>query len=266
MGRAPAAADDAHRGASTLVSPPRTPDTDHAGDDSDDGITAAPGSERTARRGGRGRPPLTRDRVVAAAVALADGAGIGDVTMRKLAGACGVEPMSLYHHVANKEDVLDAMVDDVFAEMELPDPALAWRDALARRAESARSVLVRHPWAIALLDSRTSPGPATLEHHDRTIEVLRRAGFSLDMVGHAIALLDAYVYGFAMQQVALPFDDGPGAAEVADAIVAALPKDAYPHLTEMATQHVQRPGYDFADEFAWGLEVILDGIAARLDR
>lgn len=242
------------------MSPSRTPDPTSGGDGSDDGATPGAGS----RRRSRSRPPLTRDRVVAAAVALADGAGIAEVTMRKLAGACGVEPMSLYHHVANKDDVLDAMVDAVFAEMDLPDPALAWRDALVRRSESARSVLVRHPWAISMLDSRTSPGPATLEHHDRTIEVLRRAGFSLEMVGHAVALLDAYVYGFAMQQVALPFDDGPGAVEVADTIVAALPEGAYPYLAEMAAQHVQRPGYDFADEFAWGLDVVLDGIGARL--
>lgn len=241
------------------MSPPRSPQPTPDNDGS--GATAGTG---TRRRSGS-RPSLTRDRVVATAVALADGAGIAEVTMRKLAGACGVEPMSLYHHVANKDDVLDAMVDAVFAEMDLPDPTLPWRDALARRSESARSVLVRHPWAIAMLDSRTSPGHATLEHHDRTIEVLRRAGFSLEMVGHAVALLDAYVYGFAMQQVALPFDDGPGAVEVADTIVAALPEGAYPHLAEMAARHVQRPGYDFADEFAWGLDVVLDGIAARLD-
>jgi AcrR family transcriptional regulator len=250
------------------VNRPRTPDPTTDGDGHDDGHGSDDGADigtgtGTARRG-RGRPPLSRDRVVAAAVELADGAGIAEVTMRKLAGACGVEPMSLYHHVANKDDVLDAMVDAVFAEMDLPDPSLPWRDALARRAESARSVLVRHPWAIAMLDSRTSPGPATLEYHDRTIEVLRRAGFSLEMVGHAGALLDAYVYGFAMQQAALPFDDGPGAGEVADTIVSALPAGAYPYLAAMATQHVQRPGYDFADEFAWGLDVVLDGIAARL--
>ncbi|WP_225873716.1 TetR/AcrR family transcriptional regulator [Zafaria cholistanensis] len=208
--------------------------------------------------------PLTRERVLRAAVDLADESGITALTMRSLARALGVKPMSLYHHVANKEEILDGLVDLVFAEIELPVPGRDWRAELTRRAVSARSVLRRHPWAVALMESRTSPGAATLRHHDAILGVLRGAGFSVPMAAHAYALLDAYVYGAAVQANSLPFD-GPGsAAEVAGPIAALFESGEYPHLLELATQHVMRPGYDFAGEFGFGLELLLDALSRAL--
>ena len=124
-----------------------------------------------------GRVPLSRDRVLEAAVAVADAGGVGALTIRSLADKLGVKPMSVYHYVANKDEILDAIVDIVFAEIELPRAGGDWRAEMRRRANSARSVLRRHPWAIALLQARTSPGPATLRHHDAFLGTLRAAGF-----------------------------------------------------------------------------------------
>lgn len=207
-----------------------------------------------------GRTPLSRDRVLRAAVAVADRGGLHALTIRSLAGELGVKPMAVYHHVAGKEDILDGIVDLVFAEIDLPEPGGDWRTQIRRRAASARRVLTRHPWAIALLESRTSPGPATLRHHDATIGTLRAAGFSVPMTAHAYALLDSYVYGFAVQEAALPVPRDQIVAEVAEPIVRRLPAGEYPHLTELATEHFLRPGYDFGDEFDFGLNLILDAL------
>jgi AcrR family transcriptional regulator len=212
---------------------------------------------------GPGRTPLTRERVLSCAVAIADEKGLGALTMRSLAQELGVKPMSLYHHVANKDAILDGIVDLVFAEMELPRVDGDWRAELTRRAASARDVLRRHPWAITLMESRAVPGPANLRHHDAVLGTLRQAGFSVAMTAHAYALLDAYVYGFAVQEAALPF--GPDSApEVTASIAAQFSPDEYPHLVELATTHVMQPGYDFGDEFEFGLKIILDALAAAL--
>ncbi|XVS62649.1 TetR/AcrR family transcriptional regulator [Actinosynnema sp. CA-299493] len=208
--------------------------------------------------------PLTRERVLRAAVAIADAGGIAGLTMRSLGDALGVKPMSLYHHVRNKDEILDGIVDLVFGRMELPTPGGDWRQEMVKRAHSARDVLKRHPWAIGLLESRKAPGPATLRHHDATIGTLRRAGFPVAMTAHACALLDSYVYGFALQEAALPFTGPDSATEVTEDIMARFAEGAYPHLVEMATEHVLRPGHDFADEFPFGLGVILDGLAGWL--
>lgn len=211
---------------------------------------------------GRGR--LSRERVVAAALTIADARGTKALTMRSLAADLGVRPMSLYHHVADKEAVLDAITDAVFAEIDLPAPGTPWREAMRDRAVSAREALRRHPWAVTLMDSRLSPGPATLRHHDAVIGALIRDGIPLDMVGHAVALLDAYVFGFAVQEAALPFERPGAASELAERMAAALPPDEYPYLIAFAAEHVARPGYDFGAEFAYGLELILDGLEARI--
>lgn len=200
--------------------------------------------------------------MVAAALDLADARGIGALTMRGLASAVGVKPMSLYHHVSGKDEVLDAMVDAVFAEIEVVD-GRDWRETMRHRAHSARAALRRHPWALGLMDSRSSPGPQTLAHHDTVIGCLRRGGFSLAMTGHAVALLDAYVYGFVLQELSLPFEGGDGARDAADELVQLVSPEQYPHLVEFAAGHVMQPGYDFADEFGFGLEVVLDGLARR---
>ncbi|WP_432969253.1 TetR/AcrR family transcriptional regulator [Dactylosporangium sp. CA-233914] len=210
-------------------------------------------------------PPLSRDRVLRCAVELADSGGIAALTIRSLADRLGVKPMSVYHHVAGKDEILDGIVDEVFAEIELPAPGGDWRAQLRRRAESARRVLRRHSWAIGLMESRSAPGPATLRHHDAVLGCLRAAGFSVELTAHAYALLDSYIYGFAVQEAALPFDDGgQSAGNVAEAIMEHFPPGAYPHLVEMATEHITKPGYDFGDQFAFGLELILDGLASRL--
>ena len=151
------------------------------------------------------RLPLTRQRVLHAAVALADRDGVGSLSMRKLAQELGVEAMSLYHHVANKDDILDGIVDVVFSEIDLPTNDIDWRAAMRQRAISARQALRRHPWATGLMESRSTPGPATLRHHDAVLGILRNAGFSIELAAHAFSVLDSYVYGFALQESSLPF-------------------------------------------------------------
>jgi AcrR family transcriptional regulator len=213
----------------------------------------------------RSAVPLSRERVLRAAVGVADADGLASLTIRSLAEALGVKPMSVYHHVANKDEILDGVVDLVFGEMDLPAPGGDWREEMTRRAASARRVLAGHPWAIGLLESRTAPGPATLRYHDATIGTLRRAGFSVELTAHAYVLLDSYVYGFALQEAALPFRGPDTAAEVAEPIMRGFEADAYPHLVELAAGHILRAGYDFGDEFGFGLGIILDALAVRLD-
>ncbi len=208
-----------------------------------------------------GRAPLTRERVLLAAVHLADAEGIGALTMRSLADALAVKPMAIYHHVASKEQILDGIVDLAFAEIVQPPIDAPWRAALVARAASVRDVLGRHPWAIGLMDSRRAPGPATLRHHDTVIALLRHAGFTHAAIAHAIAFLDAYVYGFALQEVSLPFDGPDDVPELAEAILAQMPADEYPNFVEFAREHVLQPGYDFGNEFDIGLGMVLDGIA-----
>jgi AcrR family transcriptional regulator len=209
-----------------------------------------------------GRAPLSRERVLRGAVAVADAAGIGALTMRSLARELGVKPMSLYHYVASKDEILDGIVDLVFSEIELPAADGDWRAQMRRRANSARRALRRHPWAIGLLESRANPGPATLRHHDATLGALRAAGFSVEMTAHAYALLDSYIYGYALQEASLPFNPET-VTEATEAIMQQFAGE-YPHLTEMATAHILQPGYDFGDEFEIGLTVILDALARSI--
>ncbi len=217
-------------------------------------------------RRSQSRPALSRDAVIAGAVELADDVGVSPLTLRKLAAHLGVQPMSLYHHVANKDDILDGMVDAVFAEIELPSPDTPWREAMTVRAHSARAALVRHPWAAGMLDARTSPGPANLGHHDAMLACLRQNGFSLAMTAHAYAVLDAYIYGFALQESALP---GGGSSDelldLAGDLMVEFATD-YPHLAEFTAEHVMQPGYSFAAEFDFGLELLLDGLEVALRR
>jgi AcrR family transcriptional regulator len=208
----------------------------------------------------RSRAPLSRERVVQAALAYADENGIGSLTMRKLGDALGVEAMSLYNHVANKAELLDGMIDLVFGEIDLPTDGSQWKTAMRHRAVSARRVLSRHRWAIGLMESRSSPGPATLRHHDRVLGILRQAGFSVELAAHAYSLLDSYIYGFALQEASLPFDTGENTAELARTIMANFPVGEYPHLAELTVQHVLQPGYDYGDEYEFGLGLILDGL------
>ena len=211
------------------------------------------------KRAKASRVPVTPERAFAAAVAMADAEGIGAVTMRRLAQELGVEAMSLYHHVPNKDAILDGMVDLVFAEVELPaDDGTKWADAMRRRAVSARAALKRHPWAISIMDSRSSPGAATLRHHDAVIGACRRAGFSVAMAAHAFSMLDSYIYGFVLQEVNLPFDDTGDLEQVVDEIMLPFSAADYPYLVEFTTDYILKPGYSYGDEFAYGLDRILE--------
>ncbi len=207
------------------------------------------------------RTRLSRERILDAAVAFADARGIESLSMRKLGEALEVEAMSLYNHVASKDDLLDGMVDRVFGEIDLPSGEDDWRTAMGERAESAREALGCHPWAITLMSTRTSPGPATLRHHDAVIGCLRTAGFSITMTAHAFSLLDSYIYGYALQEATLPLGETEDeTAEVAELMLAQVSGDEYPHLTEFGTEHVLQAGYDYGEEFGFGLELILSGL------
>jgi AcrR family transcriptional regulator len=189
---------------------------------------------------------------------LADQNGLELLTMRKLGEAVGVEAMSLYNHVANKDDLLDGMIDIVFGEVDLPGSG-DWMPAMRDRATSLRDVLSRHRWAVGLMESRPHPGPANLRHHDAVLGNLRVAGFSIEMAAHAYSLLDSYVYGFAQTQMNLPFETPAEVAEVGEHLLREFPRDQYPNLAEMI-EHAMKPGYDHGGEFAFGLDVVLHGI------
>ena len=212
----------------------------------------------------RGR--LNRERVLSTSIALADGAGIDSLTMRRLGEELGVEAMSLYNHVTNKEDLLNGMVDAVFNEIELPAHSDDWKTAMRKRSVSFRAVLSRHPWATGLKDSGTNPGPATLRHHDRVIGTLRNAGFSIEMTAHAFSALDSYIYGFAMQEKNLPITTEEETAAMAHIMLAQLPANEYPYLAELTADHVLKPGYNYSDEFPLGLDLILDGLERWLEQ
>lgn len=212
----------------------------------------------TTRRGS-----LSRAVVVEAAVALADRDGVDKLSMRALAKDLGVEAMSLYHHVQHKDDLLDAMVDVVFGEIHLPvigDPD--WAAELRARTVSGREALTRHPWAVGLMDSRRNPGMATMRHHDATTGCLREAGFSLPLTGHAVALLDAYLYGFMVQELSLPGNTGADFTEIAGPLLEQI-GETLPYFAEYATQRAMLPDYRFSDEFDVGLDMVLDAIARR---
>ena len=200
---------------------------------------------------------LSKQRVVAEAVRLADREGVEGLSMRRLADALGAGAMSLYHYVANKDELLDAMVDVVFSEIEPPPEGSDWQSAMRRESESARQVLARHPWAISLMESRTTPGPANLRHREAVTGCLRRAGFSVPMATHANWLLNGYVYGYALQVASLPFDTADELAEMTENVyLPQLRPDEFPYLNESAAALVAA-GYDPAEEFTFGLDLIL---------
>jgi AcrR family transcriptional regulator len=210
------------------------------------------------------RLPLSRERVLLGAVAVADAGGITGLTIRSLAQELGVKPMAVYHYVANKSEILDGIVDVVFAEIDRPPRDGDWQNEIRQGAASARGALRRHPWALGLLESRETPGPATLRHHDTMIGTLRAAGFSVEATAHAYALIDSYVYGFALQEAALPFDGPETVADVAEPMMGDFDEGEYPHLVEMATGFILQPGYDFGHEFEIGLNLILDALTRSL--
>lgn len=210
------------------------------------------------------REPLSRERVLAAALQLADEHGLEALTMRSLGRQLGVEAMSLYNHVAGKDDILDAIVERVLAEIVLPSPGVDWKTAMRVRAASARQVFSRHPWAIGLLESRVeNSSPQRLGYYDRILGALREAGFSNDLAMRGFSVLDAYLYGFILQERSLAFEDDAGLEEVGADLLRQM-ADAYPHLTAV-TREALAAGYDFAEQFAFGLDLILDALERRRD-
>ena len=208
--------------------------------------------------------PLSTERVLRAAVDLADRDGIESLTMRKLAHQLGAGAMSLYYHVANKDELLDGMIDVVYSEIDPPSSRADWKTAMRRVAVSAREALARHRWAIPLMESRRRPGPASLRHHDAVLGRLREAGFSIQNAVHAFSALDSYVHGFALQEQTLPFETPEELVEVGEGMLQQLPADEYPHLAETIAEFM-RSGYQFANEFEVGLELVLDGLERLRD-
>ena len=211
------------------------------------------------------RVPLNRERVLQGAMTVADRDGLGSLTIRSLAQELGVKPMSVYHYVKNKDQILDSIVDLVFDEIELPSPGADWRIEMRRRAGSARQALSRHPWAIALLQSRVNPGPATLRHHNAVLGTLRSAGFSIELTAHAFALIDSYVFGFALSETTLPISGPDTIVEVAESMIPREAAELYPYLIEFTTEHILKPGYDFRAEFDFGLDAVLSALEAAVD-
>jgi AcrR family transcriptional regulator len=173
--------------------------------------------------------------------------------------------MALYYHFANKDEVIDGIVDIVFSEIDLPGIGVDWRTAMRQRAISLRDALARHRWAIGLMESRRNPGAASLRHHDAVIGCLRAGGFDMAMAAHAYSLLDSYIYGFALTKMNLPFETSEEVADVAQTMLQPFAPDEYPNLVAFITEHAMKPGYDYGDEFEYGLDVVLDGLQRALD-
>jgi AcrR family transcriptional regulator len=212
------------------------------------------------------RAPVNRERTLEVALAVADSDGIEAVTMRRLAREVGVEAASLYHHFNGKDQILDGLVDLVAAEIELPAPSADWRESIGQRAHHTRGGLLRHPWAVSLMASRTSPGPATLGLLEAGIRCFRQGGFTVPLAAHAVSTVDSYVHGFVLQEVNLPFGNERELAAMTAAIMEAFPASEFPYLFEMTVEHVLRPGYDYGAEFDSGLTVVLDGVVTLLEQ
>jgi AcrR family transcriptional regulator len=208
------------------------------------------------------RPSLSRERVLETAVAFADRHGLEALSMRKLGEELGASAMSLYYYVPNKVHLLDGMVDIVFSEIEPPSADVDWKTAMRNRAISTREALRRHPWAIGEMEGRTTHGTANLRLHNAVLGCLRAAGFSLEMTVHAYSVQDAYIYGFALQERDMSSETTEDFAAEAQRQMREYEAQLadYPHLVEVVGGHVATAGYDYASEFLFGLELILDGL------
>lgn len=217
----------------------------------------------TDRRAPR-RAPLTRERVLRAALHLADEEGLEALSMRRLAQELGVEAMSLYNHVSGKDDLLDGIADMVVGEIEVPAIGADWKAAMRRRATSAHEVFLRHPWAPLLIGSRVNVGPAMLRYVNATLGCLREAGFSYELADRAWNAIDSHVYGFTIQELNFPLEPSEYAS-AAKMFLPRLPADEYPYmraLTELVIEGAHRGVHDFQ----FGLELILDGLERLLRR
>lgn len=210
------------------------------------------------------RTPLSRERIIAAAIDLADESGIDAVSMRKVGQRLGVEAMSLYNHVASKDDMLDGIVEAILGLIDVPSPDDEWRDAMRRRASSARAVFLQHPWAMGILESRPqNSSPQRLGYYDAVLGALTRAGFGNRLAMRAFSMLDAYIFGFILQELALAFNDDESLQEVGEDLMRQM-AEAFPHLTRV-TAEAMADGYDFAGEFSFGLDLIIESLERRRD-
>lgn len=203
------------------------------------------------------RNTLTHEKIVAAALELVDREGLDAFTIRELAVRLGVRPMSIYHYTKSKEELLDALIDVVFGEVYLPCPEGDWREELLRRSVSMREALARHRWALPVMETRAHPGPATLTNHEGVLDVLRTSGFSLEASAHAYAILDAFVYGFSLQEAML---EVVGVPDRSAGLVGAMDLARFPRVAELAAAYVEAEVYPFTASFDVGLRVVLDGI------
>jgi AcrR family transcriptional regulator len=217
----------------------------------------------TTRRTTTRRKPLNRERILRTAIRLADEGGLESVSMRRIGQALRVEAMSLYKHVANKDDILDGVADLVTSDFEVPANDVDWKTAIRRSAISAHGILLRHPWASSLIESRVNAGPARLRYLDAIIGILVAAGFPMPTVLRAIMALDSHTYGFVLQELAWPFDV-EHAPEAAAAFARGLPAGEYPNVLAMAEMVTTAPGGVPVD-FEFGLDLILDGLERLQD-
>jgi AcrR family transcriptional regulator len=206
------------------------------------------------------RLPLTRERVLHAAIALADAGGFESLSMRKLGQELGVEAMSLYNHVANKDDLADGIVEIVLAEIDDPPGDADWKAALRHTAISSHQVFVRHPWACSLMMRRPRVSPARMGWMEAVLRTLREAGFSADMTHHAYHALDSHITGFTLWLVSMPFESKEELVDLAEGFLQEIPADEYPYVIEHARQHIAPASPDGTSEFEFGLDLILDGL------
>lgn len=206
-------------------------------------------------RKGSGKKLLTKEKILYKAISLADRSGLEALTIRNLARELESAPMSIYHYFASREDIIDAMVEEVFTEIKLPPEDKEWKEAIRIRCHSAREVMKRHPWSLFLMESRRAPGRNNLRHHDAVLGCLRRGGLSLEETSLAVALLDSLVYGFSLQEISLP---GGGGQEMIDLgkEIADTSFTGFPHIMEIF-QFVYSTHYDFASFFDIGLDLLL---------
>ena len=206
------------------------------------------------------RIPLSRERVLRAALALADSGGIEALTMRKLGQELGVEAMSLYNHVANKDDIVDGITELVLAEIEVPSGGPDWQTEIRRTAISSHEVFMRHRWACSLMMRGTTVSPARMQWMEAVLRTLREAGFSADMTHHAYHALDSHITGFTLWQVSMPFETKAELLDLAEDFLRQIPVEQYPYIIEHAEQHLAPSSPDGATEFEFGLDLIVDGL------
>jgi AcrR family transcriptional regulator len=206
------------------------------------------------------RAPLSKERVLRAAVEFADANGIEALSMRRLAKELGVEAMSLYNHVANKDEILAGIVEIVASEVEVPADPANWKASIRQSAISAHDAFIRHRWACPLMMSTVAMIPSRMRWMEGLLATLRQAGFSPNLTHHAYHALDSHITGFTLWQVSMPFETKAELVDLAEGFLQQIPADEYPYVIEHAEQHIAPSSPDGKSEFEFGLDLILDGL------